>query len=380
MYSPEIFTAEERTVLNRFFTNTDDPVFALINLPEVVKGALFARYSRSPKSLRRLFLDEFYEQPEFGIEDLVQDPDERSLVSLERAENLYDRVFSQYGDDSVAQLGGAHIACEQASNLLTKVLECALPGDSLTLDLLRTASEAATGVEPRALLAQGYKGKELGSAIRTERLKRIGAHDPTTGRQRERLDDTRIGDPVHNLTNRAANRHRGKPGRREPGFVQTGAGHQLVAGDPHGVGRTSAQPQSPRCKSSDQRRTIPDRHNAGQGPVSGHPDNRPHRPHRPPVNPAGNRLLGILSQDLGRGRNAHLGKQVGLSRQGRCRHAMPREDRPSTKTTPCIDQINCHRRAGVDHEEARELPPSTRRRGDHVLRRDHLPSDQSRNA
>ena len=30
-----------------------------MNLPEVVKGALFARYSRSAKSLRRLFLDEF---------------------------------------------------------------------------------------------------------------------------------------------------------------------------------------------------------------------------------------------------------------------------------------------------------------------------------
>lgn len=123
MYSPEIFTDEERTVLSRFFTNTDGPVFALINLPEVVKGALFARYSRSPKSLRRLFLDEFYEQPEFAEEDLVEDSDKRSPVSLERAENLYDRVFSQYGDDSVAQLGGAHIACEQASNLLTKVLE-----------------------------------------------------------------------------------------------------------------------------------------------------------------------------------------------------------------------------------------------------------------
>ena len=39
------------------------------------------------------------------------------------AEELYDRVFLEYGDDSVAQLGGVHLACEQASNLLTKVLE-----------------------------------------------------------------------------------------------------------------------------------------------------------------------------------------------------------------------------------------------------------------
>ena len=58
-YVPEAFTSEEAAVLRRYFTNLDGPVFALVNLPEVVKGALFARYSRSPKSLRRLFLDEF---------------------------------------------------------------------------------------------------------------------------------------------------------------------------------------------------------------------------------------------------------------------------------------------------------------------------------
>ena len=106
-----------------FSISTDGPVFALINLPEVVKGALFARYSRSPKSLRRLFLDEFYNQPEVAIEEVGEDSGSASLVSLKRAEGLYDRIFSQFGDDSVAQLGGAHIACEQASNILTKVLE-----------------------------------------------------------------------------------------------------------------------------------------------------------------------------------------------------------------------------------------------------------------
>src|SRR5262245_23967229 len=54
LYVPEDFTREEADVLRRYFTNLDGPVFALVNLPEVVKGALFARYSRSPKSLRRL--------------------------------------------------------------------------------------------------------------------------------------------------------------------------------------------------------------------------------------------------------------------------------------------------------------------------------------
>ena len=123
MYVRETFNTDERAVLSRFFTNIDGPVFALINLPEVVKGALFARYSRSPKTLRRLFLDEFYDQPEVPLDELSEESDSAELVSLKRAEGLFDRVFSQFGDDSVAQLGGAHIACEQASNILTKVLE-----------------------------------------------------------------------------------------------------------------------------------------------------------------------------------------------------------------------------------------------------------------
>jgi len=120
----EPFTPAETTLLTRFFTNVDRPVFGLINLPEVVKGALFARYSRSSKSVRRLFLDEFMANPETGIETIAaQLGGEDPLVDLQRAERLYDRVFFEYGDDSVAQLGGVHLAVEQASNVLTKVLE-----------------------------------------------------------------------------------------------------------------------------------------------------------------------------------------------------------------------------------------------------------------
>jgi thymidylate synthase ThyX len=117
-YAQETFTDEESEVLKRYFSNLHGPVFALVNLPEVVKGALFARYSRSSKSLRRLFLDEFV-----GDLDTTGDAGTDATVGLERAERLYERVFLEYGDDSVAQLGGVHLACEQASNLLTKVLE-----------------------------------------------------------------------------------------------------------------------------------------------------------------------------------------------------------------------------------------------------------------
>ncbi len=120
-FSSETFTDDETLILGQYFTNLDSPVFGLINLPEVVKGALFARYSRSPKSVRRLFLDEFYTQPELGVDHVTDHIGGQGARA--KAEGLYQRVFSEFGDDSVAQLGGAHLACEQASNVLTKILE-----------------------------------------------------------------------------------------------------------------------------------------------------------------------------------------------------------------------------------------------------------------
>ena len=96
-YVAEQFTEEEQVVLRRYFSNLDGPVFALVNLPEVVKGALFARYSRSAKSLRRLFVDEFG-----GELDTTGDESVDATIGLDRAEALYDRIFFEYGDDSVA--------------------------------------------------------------------------------------------------------------------------------------------------------------------------------------------------------------------------------------------------------------------------------------
>jgi thymidylate synthase ThyX len=138
----DTFTPAERAVLAPHFTDLDGPVFALVDLPEVVKGALLARYSRSPKSLRRLFLDEFV--PGAAASGAGRTAEGTAAAALPaapvaeagaagaaaaggvgraRAEQLYERVFVEYGDDSVAQLGGVHLACEGVSNLLTKVLE-----------------------------------------------------------------------------------------------------------------------------------------------------------------------------------------------------------------------------------------------------------------
>jgi thymidylate synthase ThyX len=115
-YPVEEFTEEERRLLLPHFTNLDRPVFALVNLPETIKGALFARYSRYAGPLRRLYLDEFAaDVPEGGRPFEGEEG--------ERAAGLYERVFMGYGDDSIAQVGGAHVACEWVSNVLTKVLQ-----------------------------------------------------------------------------------------------------------------------------------------------------------------------------------------------------------------------------------------------------------------
>ncbi|MBO0706075.1 MAG: FAD-dependent thymidylate synthase, partial [Candidatus Dormibacteraeota bacterium] len=125
--SPEGFTPAEASLLARYLTNLDRRVFALQNLPEVVKGALFSRYSRTEKSLRRVLLEEFLQEPAAGIlpptESGASDP-----VDAARAEDFYQRVLVGYGDDSVAELAGAHVAVERVSQLASKALEDARIG------------------------------------------------------------------------------------------------------------------------------------------------------------------------------------------------------------------------------------------------------------
>jgi len=123
------FTADEEKALAPFFTNLDRSVFGL-KLPQEVAGALFSRYSRSTKSLRRTFFDEFLGDPELGLKDLLgaQTSASDDSAALKKARAFYDRVLVGYGDDSVAQLGGAHIACENISNVAAKLLEDARIG------------------------------------------------------------------------------------------------------------------------------------------------------------------------------------------------------------------------------------------------------------
>jgi thymidylate synthase ThyX len=116
-YPSDQLTPAERERIAPHVTHLDRPVFGLVNLPETVKGAMFARYSRYDGTLRRLFLDEFADSLPSGPA-AAWDQGEG-----DRAAALYERIFLGYGDDSVAQLGGMHVACEWVSNVLTKVLQ-----------------------------------------------------------------------------------------------------------------------------------------------------------------------------------------------------------------------------------------------------------------
>jgi thymidylate synthase ThyX len=154
-YPVETFTEAERERLRPHFTNLDRPVFALVNLPETVKAALFARYSRYPGTLRRMFLDEFADDlPDAG--DLAEAGEGR------RAAQLYERIFLGYGDDSVAQLGGAHVACEWVSNVLTKVLQRPRLGAYLEQSTRYIAYDAPMPAPPGGY--RYYRDADLGPA------------------------------------------------------------------------------------------------------------------------------------------------------------------------------------------------------------------------
>jgi thymidylate synthase ThyX len=150
------FTQAESGLLAAYFTNLDRPVFALRNLPEVVKGALFSRYSRTEKSLRRVLLDEFINAPESGFELLAgTPPGEDDMVAVRRAEEFYERVLVGYGDDSVAELAGAHVAVERTSTLAAKALEDSRVGISPLEKSTRYVRFDRPGADGRHLYHRG---------------------------------------------------------------------------------------------------------------------------------------------------------------------------------------------------------------------------------
>jgi thymidylate synthase ThyX len=135
MQEYEEFSPTQSQLLERFVTNTTSNIFVLRNLPEVVKGALFSRYSRSSLGVRTLLLKEFI-QDEETIFDAIAGKGEANTdpanqqKAIQKAQNFYDRILDGYGDDSVGELGGAHLAIENVSMLAAKLLEDSRIGGS----------------------------------------------------------------------------------------------------------------------------------------------------------------------------------------------------------------------------------------------------------
>lgn len=129
----EEFTEEQVKILEKYVTNTSSNVFSLQNLPEVIKGALFSRYSRSSLGLRSLLLKEFILSEETGFNEIVKvDNFAEQLEAIKKAQNFYDRILDGYGDDSIGELGGAHLAFENVSMIAAKSLEdCRIGGSFL---------------------------------------------------------------------------------------------------------------------------------------------------------------------------------------------------------------------------------------------------------
>lgn len=135
----EEFSESQTKILNRYVTHTTSNIFALRNLPEVIKGALFSRYSRSILGLRSLLLKEFILNEETAFATIaghtVSDDEsdmEDQIMAIRKAQNFYDRILDGYGDDSIGELGGAHLAAENISMIAAKAIEdCRIGGSPL---------------------------------------------------------------------------------------------------------------------------------------------------------------------------------------------------------------------------------------------------------
>ena len=139
MQNYEEFSENQKKILEHFITNTTSNIFVLRNLPEVIKGALFSRYSRSSLGLRSLLLKEFILNEETAFETIVggsnnseKDQVADQVAAIQKAQNFYDRILDGYGDDSIGELGGAHLAVENVSMLAAKNIEdCRIGGSPL---------------------------------------------------------------------------------------------------------------------------------------------------------------------------------------------------------------------------------------------------------
>lgn len=194
-YTPEVFTEEESFYLQPFFSNADRPVYAVANLPEEVIGALSSRYSRSVNSLRRTFLKEYiwpiaHPDQQKKWAELTQDDRREAqevsqrlfnivsflnstgsidyVVNTQRARKFFDKWLAGYGDDSIAEMGGAHICIEGMSNVTLEELVNKRIGISPLIKSTRyvSFSERRTDGEYQYVIPGEIQGTSLESEYR----------------------------------------------------------------------------------------------------------------------------------------------------------------------------------------------------------------------
>src|SRR5580698_3471988 len=135
----EEFTESQLKILQRYVTHTSSNIFVIRNLPEVIKGALFSRYSRSSLGLRSLLLKDFILNEETAFNAIAglhvpsdEGEIEDQIMAIKKAQNFYDRILDGFGDDSIGELGGAHLALENISMIAAKNIEdCRIGGSPL---------------------------------------------------------------------------------------------------------------------------------------------------------------------------------------------------------------------------------------------------------
>ena len=121
----ESFTPEEVAVLSPYVTNMDRTIFALKNLPEEVVAVLFAYYSRSRENLRRNLL-KLLQEKDLNLEERLKwtaaEQDDLALAR-QKAKEFHEKWVVGYGHASVAEHAVAHLAIEDVSILVSKIIE-----------------------------------------------------------------------------------------------------------------------------------------------------------------------------------------------------------------------------------------------------------------
>lgn len=126
-------TEQDRYFIEPFFTNLDFPVFGITFLPPEIIGALCSRASRAKDDLRVAFLKEFikpflegesqYSESLRALIDFLHKYPAELIFSNPKARDFYITWLSQFGDDSIAQMGGTHLIYAGISQLAIKQIE-----------------------------------------------------------------------------------------------------------------------------------------------------------------------------------------------------------------------------------------------------------------